>query len=102
MLVSSSTTTDDDDEIACNRSFRKKFTVPAVLNEKLADLNTSFGDGGATTLASICVYGKNQTTVDTVKGILNYPACPTTAREGASTFANQGLNTITDKFPYKE
>jgi len=90
------------DAVACNRSFRKQFTVPAVLNEKLADLNTTSGDGGATTLASICVYGKDQTTVNTVKGILNYPACPTTAREGASTFANEGLNTITDTFPYKE
>jgi hypothetical protein len=90
------------DAVACNRSFRKKFTVPAVLNEKLADLSTSYGDGGATTLASICVYGKDQTTVNTVKGILSYPACPTTAREGASTFANQGLNSINNNFPYKE
>ncbi len=101
--------------IACNKSFRKKFQVPPSLNEKLPDLDVPFGDGGATGLTSLCVYGRDATTVSTIKGILGtstsstnpaiipgIDACPASAREGASTFANEGLNSITNSFPFKE
>lgn len=101
------------DAVACNKSFRHKFQVPPSLNAKLPDLNTIAGDGNATGLTSACVYGKDQNTVNTVVGILGasttppnplegIAACPSTAKEGASTFANTGLNSITNSFPYKD
>lgn len=96
------------DAIACNSSMRKNISIPAVLNEKLATLEVTSGDGSATSLISSCVYGSDTATVATVAGILSSSipqigACPTTASTAASAFGSTGLTSInTSKFPYAQ
>lgn len=64
-----------EDAIACNKSFRKDTEVPISVGgdrpENLLDeLEVPYGDGGATTLISICAYGGDSTARSALKTLL--------------------------------
>ena len=93
------------DAIACNRQMRKLTPISSLLNvgTTLADLNTTSGDGGATSLVTACVYGADsatRTVVSTTLGttLPGLDSCPVAASSGASSFGATGLTTYTS-FP---
>jgi len=93
------------DAIACNRQMRKITPISSLLNvgTTFADLNTTSGDGGATSLVTACVYGADSATRTTISALLGstlpgLDSCPVAASSGASSFGATGLTTYTS-FP---
>lgn len=93
------------DAIACNNSFRSRFSIPlAIGGGKLSVLNNAVsGNGGATSTLTTCVYGGTSTSLTTSASLLSttlagIAACPTAAAAGAGKFGDTGLDTLAN-FP---
>jgi len=93
------------DAVACNRQFRRATVIPATLGvgTSLNPIDAVFGDGGATSLITACVYGGDGATRTAVSALLGstlpgVASCPATASTGASSFGATGLTTYTS-FP---
>jgi hypothetical protein len=91
-----------DDATRCNQNFRENFNVPLALGGgRLGVVRGNSGDGGQSTLLSICVYGGSATTRNFAKGLIGgglginafqVPSCggePTDTTNAGSTFPNR-------------
>ena len=61
------------EQIACNTSFRRRTVIPAALGvgTTMPVIQATSGDGGNTSLLSICTYGGTATTRTALRTILN-------------------------------
>jgi len=93
-----------NDAIACNNSFRSRFSIPlAIGGGKLPVINAVSGDGSASALLTTCVYGGTTASLETTRSLLanvitGITACPATAKGAAALFGDTGVDTLAN-FP---